>query len=299
MFAPARRSICALLTLAALAFTASTASAQHRPTRPAPQKHHRPPAPQQNLNVAFDSLRVTADRSSVTIQYTIDNQDWRQLSRHNIRPRLNLYTASRHGEFTFAHAADLPTRTGEVTFSGVSLRRSDAVELRLSGDRGRVKIATTAYRNTRGNRVRIAVASPPPPRRDHRPPAHPPARRWTQAELIDACNNATSWSSDLSKCIEKGGRLADAPNTVAACGAQTQWSSDLLKCLDLAANLRFNPDATIRACGAQTQWSSDFVSCLTEAPHLGRDAVEIVNSCGAATQWSTDFKNCLVASRRT
>ena len=251
-----------------------------------------------DLEVAFDELDVRVVDGELHTTYEIDRRDWRELQRLRIRPRLNLYTENRRGTFEFAYSVPLSYRTATVAFpADVTPYRARAVEVRLSGERGRTRIARTSYGHDCSTRVRVAVYRPASPRHH---PTHPRRPPQNDVALINACSANTSWSGDLDKCIVKASAISHgAPDAVNACGAATSWSGDFLSCLDHAATIRRNHVGAIQACSAATSWAGDFKQCLQTAATYHGDATPTIHACSAATDWAGDFNHCLVAARRT
>lgn len=254
------------------------ASAEHRP---------------RNLDIALDQLDVSVVRGRLHVTYEVNRHDWRMLKKLHIRPRLNLYLPKRPGVFEFVQSAPITSRAATIEYSrDLTPRRGRYAEVRLSGERGRTKIATTSYGSSCASRIRIALQRPS---RRH----HDRGHHGNEVAVIESCSRNTTWSGDLNQCIAKAqGIESNAPATINACGASTSWSGDFLSCLDLAGNLGRSSAATIRACESATSWSGDFKSCLKSAAAYHGDAAPTINACKAATDWSGDFKDCVNDARR-
>jgi len=261
------------------------------------------PRHRQNIDVSFDELDARVVRGKLQVTYEIDRHDWRKLQRLHIRPRLNVYTPARPGQFTYATSAELNRRDAKIIFPHHVTPADWArnVEVRLSGDRKRVKIATTSYQGTCGSRVRVALQN----RRGkgHRGRGHGHGHGHghggrNDVAIINACNAQTTWSGDLNTCIKKAQGLGyGAPAVVNACGASTSWSGDFFDCLDLSNGVRSNKVGVIKACDNATSWSGEFETCLKSAASYRADAAPTINACKAATSWSGDFNDCMSAAR--
>ena len=322
-FPPAR--LFAVLALAlAMTFSASNAFADH---------------PRRNLDVELDYVDVRVDHGKLRVTYTIDRDDWYRITKRHIRPRLNLYTPYQRGRFSYAHSVPVHHRTATIYFPhDVTPTRGKFVELRLSGERGRTRIATTSYNGDCAQRVRVEVV-----REVHHSHGHGHGhghghshgkkkghghgkghvhgkgnakghkhddyvrdrkrdRRFERdhrAEIIAACDRNTSWSGELNHCIDRAVANHYTPSLIDACGGATSWSGEFHQCLTNAAPIRGNRVATIQACDDATSWSGEFNMCLQKAQDLGRRAPGIVDACDHATSWSGEFQQCLDTSRRS
>ncbi len=254
--------------------------------------------PSRDLDVRFTALDVDMHRGGLRVTYEIDHQDWHALQRAHIRPRLNLYAPGHQGRFEFVQSVRLDADAGTIEYArGTISRHTRFVEVRLSGERGRTRIARTSFGSDCARRVRLAVHRPGPPRGHGHGHGHGHGE-YDEVALIEACARSTSWSGDLNQCIAKARNLDhDAPATIVACSSATSWSGDFLACLDLAANVGRNRPGTIAACSAATSWSGDFKSCLGTAAGYRSDASPTIAACKAATTWSGDFKSCLDEAR--
>lgn len=116
-----------------------------------------------------------------------------------------------------------------------------------------------------------------------------------QADVIEACDEATTFSSSRETCRQTASDIGfgDAVQTVEACGEQTSHSSNFEQCIESAVDFRAAPSQTVTACGEATAHSSHFIDCLDAASDANRDASPVVEACGDSTTFSSDFVECV------
>ncbi len=179
---------------------------------------------------------------------------------------------------------------------------------------------------------------PERPQHDHYPdrPHHEPHRPSrphhdradSQVDIINACKQNSTFSSDLDKCLSDAKQLRghqtvaiinacgqrqnglsecmrsatslpeyEAVEIIRACGQRSTFSSDMKTCLDSTVGFRQEVTPVIQACGQASTFSSDFVTCMNITSSYRQPAAPIIRACKSASTFSSDFKKCLEHSR--
>lgn len=315
----------ALAAVAVLVLGLSTANADHG--------HHR-------ADVHFHQLTMDLEGHLLTVDYTVDADDWERIERLGVTPRFDLYIPVDRGDDVYlAWDVELYDRSGAFEIRGHSLLyriatvRFDPVEeywteragdVRLGGDFGHtlefpLYDAPTTYRSTGSDRSsddrrsdrRDRSRRGSDERRDRDRRGDRDRRRdrdrdetsdetEDRAAIVDACGDATTFSSSRQHCVETAPDIGfgDAAETVEACGRATSHSSTFQACLDVATDFRAAPSPTVRACGEAASHSSHFESCLKAASDYEDDASSIVESCGDSTNFGSRIAECVESATR-
>ncbi|MFU8804453.1 MAG: hypothetical protein ACNA8W_11630 [Bradymonadaceae bacterium] len=271
------------------------------------------------LEVSFDALEVTQTSRGVVIEYAISRSDWRQLQSAKLSPTLNLFLPDRRGNQHTLHSGQtLTEREGRLVYRGAEVNpRRGEVSLELFGENRRSRIARMTYGERGAEQIVVTI--------HHREsaPENKPRRRDRVvveeevvvehdvivdhqeevyfdygAEIIRACKQHTSFSTDFDACLARGYRLPTytAVSTIHACGENSSFGTDMTRCLDIAQTYYLDPTYMIRACGQVTSFATDMHSCMRATAPAQHDSTSVIQACGNATSFGSDLIQCVERS---
>src|SRR5690554_4367271 len=258
------------------------------------------------VGLRFERLAVVQDGSRLTVDYTIDRNDWNALEKAKIEPRLDLYLPGQGRNASYSHFAGytLSRNSGKVVFQRVPENsRNRDVGIRVVSAKGQNRIGTLRFGQQKGEEIRVGVrvvevSQPTRPSRPSRPaepsrpveparpsrpsrpshpveparPHHPPhrperphhPREDSQVDIINACKQSSTFSSDFDRCLADAKHLRG--QQVAIINACGQYRHGLSECMTKAARLpAYEEVSIIRACGQHSTFGSDMSSCLDNA----------------------------------
>lgn len=305
------------------------------------------------VTLKFDRLDVVQEGSRLTVDYVIDRNDWNALQKAKIEPRMDLYLPGQGRNSSFEHHAGytLSRNSGKVVFQRVPEKlRQNEVGIRVESAKGQNRIGMLSFGRQKGAEIRVKArviepsrpvqpsrpvepSRPSQPSRPHHPsrpvepsrPHHP--REDSQVDIINACKQSSTFSSDfdkcladakhlrgqqvaiinacgqyrhgLSACMQKASRLParEEVSIIRACGQHSTFASDMSSCLDNASGFRQEAAPVIEACGQATRFGSEMQKCMQITSTYRRPAAPIIRACKSAATFSSDFEKCLEQSR--
>lgn len=260
------------------------------------------------LEIRFERLNVTQESSRVTVDYVINSQDWSQLQRAKIEPRMDLYVPGQQRSAKFEHHAGytLTRASGKVVFQRVPAgQRQGEVGIRVVNAKGGKRVGPISLGRQKGDELRVPVkvvnAAQPerPVRGQPSQPARPsrpaePARPDRPSRPVQPSQPARPGHGGGHG--HGGGYGQDSQvEIINACKRNTTFSSDLEKCLADAKNMRGRQTvAIIEACGKNRHGLSDCMRASARLPE--RQQVSIIQACSQASTFQSDMKKCLEIS---
>lgn len=248
-------------------------------------------------DVSFSDLHVAKQGRKFVLEYSISKQDWRELQRTGIQPRLNIYTPDdRRRRYQFRYSVPIDRRRGAIEYDRdiLQLRGAKTVEIELVGYNQTSRIRKINYNRTTDKRLRLAVE------RGNNGGGHGHGHghghhNGVRAQVIEACKAQTKYDSEFNSCLKRGLKLDPhfASATVNACGKATRYSSELNLCLDKAAGLHDSPDAVVKACDDATKYSSELVGCIQRSKKLAVDPARTIAACDAQTRYGSELNSCI------
>lgn len=247
-------------------------------------------------DVSFSDLHIARQGRTFVLEYSISKQDWRELQRVGIQPRLNIYAPDdRRRGYQFRYSVPLDKRRGAIEYDRdvLMLQGAKTVEIELVGYNKTSRIQHINYGRTTDKRLRLAVE------RGNNGHGHGHGNGHhaggVRAQVIQACKAQTKYDSEFNSCLQRGLKIEPlfAAATVNACGKATRYSSELNSCLDKAMSLADSPDAIVSACDAATQYSSELNGCIQRSKKLSVDPARTIAACDAQTRYGSELNACI------
>jgi hypothetical protein len=261
-----------------------------------------------DMTVEFASIEVVKDGRKLVVNYEISRQDWREMRRAGIAPRLNLHTRdAKRNRFQFAYSSELESRLGRIEYPrAVRLGGTRVVQLAVVGYAGFNRITQTRFGESCDERIRLRVRrgngghyADNDHHDDHDEPVQDrptPTHANQTAAIIKACKTH-SGSTNVAPCLKQARdlpRRANAVATIRACGDATKWASEFQMCMGEAKKIESQTAGFVAACNTQTQWNSELKGCLRQvADWTAPTRPAVVTACGDATEWNSEFVACL------
>ena len=254
-------------------------------------------------DVRFNDLHIAKQGPTFVLEYSISKEDWRDLKRVGIEPRLNIYAPDeRRRGYQFRYSIPLANRRGAIEYArqDLMLRGAKTVEIELVGYNGASRIRRVSYNRTTDNRIRIPVD-----RRGGHGHAHGGGHghgahgNHHRAALIKACKAETRYDSEMNSCIDRAFKLhpATAARTVKACGEATQYASELNRCLEKSAGITDDkPFLVVAACDRATNYASELNQCIERSKKLSHDPGSVIAACDRHTKYGSELNQCIDAA---
>lgn len=122
-----------------------------------------------------------------------------------------------------------------------------------------------------------------------------------KARVIEACNEVTTYDSEMQACTgyAMDFQVAWAVDAVETCDDITTHTSDFKKCLEASRDYEtHNPSEVAKACDEVATHQSDVQTCLKAGSGYAAEPAPIIQACGAASDFNSDAMGCIQTAGR-
>lgn len=122
-----------------------------------------------------------------------------------------------------------------------------------------------------------------------------------KARVIEACNEVTTYDSEMEACTGYGMELHVewAVDAVESCDDITTHTSDFKKCLEASRDYEtHDPSEAAKACDEVATHQSDVQTCLQAGAEYADEPAPIIEACGAASSFNSDAMGCIQKAGR-